>query len=595
MAGISFEHAAEARAALHAIVADPDLGAAALSSERVMANLLKDFLPDAPREAAILVAAAGNGVASSLRERMAQGLDARTAVNLAASSFADVTPFLPEACEWAASEIALALGLSAPIDPMAPGFWPQRDSQPPAPAAPDPRFAAPPAPDPRYAAPSAPDPRYGTPPAPAPDPRYAAQSAPDPRYGTPPAADARFDATLAPPAWQPAAPFPVPATTPHPAQVRTGGSRKSAKVLAAATAIVVVAAVIVAVVLLLLQSKPKAIAAKPSVLVYQVSSGPIGVALAGSRAWISQSGPDKVVGLSTADGKQLSSDTQALNFPWDIAAGDGYAWVANGGGSPGSVTRISATTGAVTQLAGPSHDIANPTAVAIQGSHVWVANLGAKTHTGFTGFGSVTELDASTGTVLKSIPGTKTGITYPASIAVSGPYVWLVDAGYKGGLGGVTRIDTRDGSSFTKDGGNYGFVRPAAIAVGGSHVWVLNDPYRGGLSVTEMNASDGSFVQTLSGSQYDFGSYVSLFGYRAAGIAAAGNRVWVADPDGGSSGHGAVTEINAQTGGLVRVLSGTPYDFYTPDAITAAGSQVWISNFGPKNTPGSITVLKSFR
>jgi hypothetical protein len=572
VAGTSFEHAAEARAALHAIVSDPDLGMAALSNEKVMANLLKDFLPDAPRETAILVAAAGNGVASVLRDRVAQGLDARTAVNLAASSFADATPFMPEACEWAASEIALALGLSTPVDPRAVGGWPQQAGPPPAPA-PDPRFAPPPMPDPRFAAP------------PTPDPRFAAPARPD------------ADVTLAPSAWQPAAPPPAPVTTPHPAPFRSGGSRKSAKVWAsAAAAIVVAAAVVVAVVVVLRPgAKPKPAPAKPSVHVYQLTSGPIGVALAGSHAWISQSGPDKIVEFNTADGSQVRSDTQDLNFPWDIAAAGGYVWIANGSGSPGSVTKLNATTGTATEISGSASDIANPAAVAVQGSHVWVANLGAQTHTGFTGFGSVTELDASTGTALKTIPGSKTGITYPVSFAISGPYVWVVDGGYKGGLGGVTRIDTRTGTSFTKTGGNYGFVRPATIAIAGGHVWVLNNPYRGGLSVTEMNASDGSLVQILSGSQYDFGSYVNLFGYRAAGVAAAGNRVWVADPDGGSNGHGAVTEINARTGGLVRVLSGAPYDFYTPDAIATAGSQIWVTNFGPKNTPGSITVLKSFQ
>jgi len=340
---------------------------------------------------------------------------------------------------------------------------------------------------------------------------------------------------------------------------------------------------------------PKPVAAKPSVHVYQATSGPIGVALLGSHAWISQTSPDRVVEFNTGDGKQVGSVTADLAFPWGIAAGGGYVWIANDRKDPGSVTRVNAATGSVTQLAGTSSGIANPTSIAVQGSHVWVANLGTQTKTGFTGYGSVTELDASTGSVQKTIPGGKGGITYPVSLAVDGPFVWVVDAGYKGGLGGVTRIDTRNGNAVTMTGGNYGFARPASIAIGGSHVWVLNDPYRGRLSVTEMNASDGSWVQTLSGPQFDFGSYVSLFGYRPEGIAADGDRVWVADPDGGTDGHGAMTELNAQTGGLVRVLAGSPYGLYTPNAVAAAGSQVWIANFGPKNSPGSITVLKSFR
>lgn len=111
------EHAAAARAALREIMSDRENGAAALSSESRMANLLQDFLPDAPREAAILVAAARNRVASALRDNAAQGMDTATAVRIAAAAFAEATMIRPEACEWAVSELALALGLTVPGTP----------------------------------------------------------------------------------------------------------------------------------------------------------------------------------------------------------------------------------------------------------------------------------------------------------------------------------------------------------------------------------------------------------------------------------------------------------------------------------------------
>jgi hypothetical protein len=46
---IRWDAQGEAQAALRAIVADPRYGPAALSNAQVMANLLKDMLPDAPR------------------------------------------------------------------------------------------------------------------------------------------------------------------------------------------------------------------------------------------------------------------------------------------------------------------------------------------------------------------------------------------------------------------------------------------------------------------------------------------------------------------------------------------------------------------
>jgi hypothetical protein len=50
--------AGDVRRALRSIVGDPQLGASMLADPHVMANLLKDLLPDLPRESALLVAAA---------------------------------------------------------------------------------------------------------------------------------------------------------------------------------------------------------------------------------------------------------------------------------------------------------------------------------------------------------------------------------------------------------------------------------------------------------------------------------------------------------------------------------------------------------
>jgi hypothetical protein len=115
MSEVSLEHTDEARAALNAIVTDPEHGVAALSSAQTMSNLLKDLLPDAPREKSILVAAAEAGVATRLREHVQQGMDPGTAIRLTASSLESSTPFTPEACSWVAGEIANAMGISAPV------------------------------------------------------------------------------------------------------------------------------------------------------------------------------------------------------------------------------------------------------------------------------------------------------------------------------------------------------------------------------------------------------------------------------------------------------------------------------------------------
>ena len=111
-----WEHAAEARAALNAIVTDPEHGVQVLSSPRTMSNLLKDLLPDAPREKSMLVAAAEAGLADTLRDHVSRGMDPSTAIQLTASSFSASSPLTPDACRWVTSEIAAVMGISSPTD-----------------------------------------------------------------------------------------------------------------------------------------------------------------------------------------------------------------------------------------------------------------------------------------------------------------------------------------------------------------------------------------------------------------------------------------------------------------------------------------------
>ena len=114
MAAISFDRANEARAALQAIVSDPAHGPDALDDSQTTANLLQDLLPDAPRETGLLIAASVAGLPAILRSHVAQGMDIATAISLAAATLTGRTAFPPEACEWVATELAIALGLAAP-------------------------------------------------------------------------------------------------------------------------------------------------------------------------------------------------------------------------------------------------------------------------------------------------------------------------------------------------------------------------------------------------------------------------------------------------------------------------------------------------
>jgi hypothetical protein len=119
MASAPWDPRGEALNALRTIAADPQYGAAALSSAQMMTNLLKDMLPDAPREANVLITAAGAGVPTALQGYLAQGMDVGTATQMAAGILADRTALTADACAWATSSLAAAL--LSPAVPLASG------------------------------------------------------------------------------------------------------------------------------------------------------------------------------------------------------------------------------------------------------------------------------------------------------------------------------------------------------------------------------------------------------------------------------------------------------------------------------------------
>ena len=124
MTSMPWDAQGEALAALRAIVADPRYGPPALSNAQTMTNLLKDMLPDAPRESSVLVAASEAGVAGALQSNVSQGMDVTTACRLAAGTFESQTALTPDACHWAVGILASALRLDTarPAPPPPPVY-----------------------------------------------------------------------------------------------------------------------------------------------------------------------------------------------------------------------------------------------------------------------------------------------------------------------------------------------------------------------------------------------------------------------------------------------------------------------------------------
>jgi serine/threonine protein kinase len=114
----------------------------------------------------------------------------------------------------------------------------------------------------------------------------------------------------------------------------------------------------------------------------------------------------------------------------------------------------------------------------------------------------------------------------------------------------------------------YGFDLPYFTAVDGAHVWVANAD---GNSVTELNADNGGLIRILGGFNVPFG------------ISDDGKHIWVTNNAGNS-----LAELSASDGTLITTLSGGSYGFKGPQTILDDGRHLWVTNDG-----NSVTELEA--
>jgi hypothetical protein len=273
-------------------------------------------------------------------------------------------------------------------------------------------------------------------------------------------------------------------------------------------------------------------------------------------------------------------DFDALSVPgvtaypggaWAIATANSDVWMTNTTGN--SVTERNAKTGALIRtLSGGSYGFHSPGDIAFDGTHLWVVNYWA------TGMGydasasSITEFDASNGNWVRTITCASCEIWVPDAISAAGTHLWIANQGD----GVVDELATSDGS-FVQAISDHAYLGPVgyckqcnfylifSLLAEGSNVWVINTPEEGPDDVIELNASTGKWVRTLSGGKYGFDV--------PSGIAYDGTHLWVTNAGGNS-----VTEFNASNGHWVRTISDAAHGFTSPEQITADGTHVWIVN-----------------
>jgi hypothetical protein len=194
--------------------------------------------------------------------------------------------------------------------------------------------------------------------------------------------------------------------------------------------------------------------------------------------------------------------------------------------------------------------LVSPTAVSSDGTDVWVANLNGN---------SVTELDASTGALVKVIDATKDKFDGPSAISSDRTHVWVANE-YSNS---VTELNASTGARVKViDAAKFGIFGPDGVDSDGTHVWVTSFE---GNSVTELNASTGALVRVISGDGLS----------QPEGVSSDGTHVWV------TTYNDSVTELKARNGAFVAVLSDTSDpsdDFNIPVGVSSDGSHVWLTN-----------------
>jgi len=127
-----------------------------------------------------------------------------------------------------------------------------------------------------------------------------------------------------------------------------------------------------------------------------------------------------------------------------------------------------------------------------------------------------------------------------------------------GGLKAIHKLYFSAPPSVAQPSAGYGLDQPTSAAALGSDLFVANGS---GNSVTEVNASSGAHVATISGASYEFGG--------PSAIIAVGHDLFVAN-----STDGTVTEVEASTRSLVRTIRGLS----DPVAITSANGYLYVLN-----------------
>jgi hypothetical protein len=310
------------------------------------------------------------------------------------------------------------------------------------------------------------------------------------------------------------------------------------------------------------------------------------MAVSGGNVWVVNLAGNSITEFNGVTGSQvriINAKADALHHPDGITVQGSHVWVTNsneqlgmGGGNYdtarySSVTELNAKNGALVRVIDAKGDgFLEPGPIAVSGSHVWVLNQNASSFSPSRPGIALIELNERTGSLVHVFKTNVDGLDGTLNLTASRSDVWLSNVG--GPVGSVTEINSQNGSLARIIEATRGQLgSPDGIAVSAGRVWVENIRDTAN-SVAEIKTSNGTFVRVIKARADRFNG---LFG-----IAAQNSHVWVTNGEGYENGShtNTVTELDARTGSLQRIIKVEDHGLYGPTEIIAKGTKLWVLN-----------------
>jgi hypothetical protein len=272
---------------------------------------------------------------------------------------------------------------------------------------------------------------------------------------------------------------------------------------------------------------------------------------------------------------------------------EGHLWVANQ--DYFGITEIQASTGTfIRRIDARADGFIDPSGIAVSGNDVWVVSGGVEYENGSSHVGMVTELNAVNGDVIRTVNLKNHEMTGLSAVSADAKHVWVAaDGGEK-----VAELSAATGHIVHIYRGGQKIVETSGIASDGGHVWIPSPEI--GEGVVERNALTGKKMRTITPMHREAppggGSKAPVY-LSPQYVSADAHYTWTGN-EGGLTAKlygGSVTQIDAATGKIVRMIGTPAYHFFGHiSAIDSDGTHVWVVNgtVGTRNGQRGDTVTE---